>query len=473
MGTFCRALLLVLLLALPAVVRAQFNYTTTNGTITITGYTGSDVSVIIPSTIDSLPVTSIGAVAFLSCSSLIWVTVGDTVTSIGASAFASCENLTSVTIGTNVTNIGDWAFFNCASLTGVYFMGVAPSVGLNVFYGVNNPTVYYLPGATGWGTMYGGVPTKLWSAFPCTWTTGNGTITITGYAGSGGGFAIPSEIDGLPVTAVGGHVFANCFSLTSLTIGNGAITIGDYAFNNCRNLTSVMIPGVTSIGDYAFESCTSLTNVTIGTNLISIGDSAFLSCYSLTSVTLGTNVTSIGHAAFAGCNRLTRVTIPDSVTSIGEAAFFDCGGLTNVMIGNGVTNIGDSAFLWCGNLTGAYFKGNAPSLGGIKVFNGDNGATVYYLPGTTGWGSSFGGRPTAVWTPQIQTSITSVGVRTNRFGFTITGPANIPVVVEACTILPSASWTSLQSCTLTNGSIYFSDSRWTNYTRRFYRLRSP
>ena len=36
--TVCAARLLLLFLALPAVVQAQFNYTTNNGTITITGY---------------------------------------------------------------------------------------------------------------------------------------------------------------------------------------------------------------------------------------------------------------------------------------------------------------------------------------------------------------------------------------------------------------------------------------------------
>jgi hypothetical protein len=33
------------------------------------------------------------------------------------------------------------------------------------------------------------------------------------------------------------------------------------------------------------------------------------------------------------------------------------------------------------------------------VFDGANNATVYYLAGTTGWGGTFGGRPTALWTP--------------------------------------------------------------------------
>src|SRR5262245_20647853 len=50
-------LLLLLVLALPAVVQAQFNYTTDNGTITITGYAGPGGAVTIPSTINGLPVT--------------------------------------------------------------------------------------------------------------------------------------------------------------------------------------------------------------------------------------------------------------------------------------------------------------------------------------------------------------------------------------------------------------------------------
>jgi len=31
------------------------------------------------------------------------------------------------------------------------------------------------------------------------------------------------------------------------------------------------------------------------------------------------------------------------------------------------------------------------------AFQYDNGVTVYYLPGTTGWSTTFGGRPTAPW----------------------------------------------------------------------------
>jgi hypothetical protein len=88
--------------------------------------------------------------------------------------------------------------------------------------------------------------------------------------------------------------------------------------------------------------------------------------------------------------------------------------LTSVSIGSKVTSIWDGAFYDCANLTSIYFKGNAPSLGN-DVFNCPprylfgppvwDPATLYYLPGTTGWTSTFGGRPTALWVqvPTIQT----------------------------------------------------------------------
>src|ERR1035441_1330020 len=92
---------LLLLSAFPAVVQAQFNFTTNNGAITITGYTGSGGAVTIPDTTNGLPVTCIGGEAFFNCSSLTSVTIGANVTSIGYAAFEFCTGLTNVTIGAN------------------------------------------------------------------------------------------------------------------------------------------------------------------------------------------------------------------------------------------------------------------------------------------------------------------------------------------------------------------------------------
>jgi hypothetical protein len=78
-----------------------------------------------------------------------------------------------------------------------------------------------------------------------------------------------------------------------------------------------------------------------------------------------------------------------------------------------------------------------------------------------------------LWNPQAQTSGASFGVRTNRFGFTITGTSGLVIVVEACTNFANPIWFPVGTNTLTNGWFYFSDPRWTNYPGRFYRLRSP
>jgi hypothetical protein len=68
-------------------------------------------------------------------------------------------------------------------------------------------------------------------------------------------------------------------------------------------------------------------------------------------------------------------------------------------------------------------------------------------------------------------------VRTNCFGFNITGTSNLVVVVEACS-LANPTWipvgtNKLNTFVGTNGTSYFSDSQWTNYPVRCYRLRSP
>ena len=85
-------LLLLSLLALPAVAQAQFTFTTNSGAITITGYTGPGGAVVIPDTTNGYPVTSIGYEAFYETSPTS-VTIGTNVTSIGSYASVSYTHL--------------------------------------------------------------------------------------------------------------------------------------------------------------------------------------------------------------------------------------------------------------------------------------------------------------------------------------------------------------------------------------------
>ncbi|MGO8928187.1 MAG: leucine-rich repeat domain-containing protein [Limisphaerales bacterium] len=281
----------MVLMTLPTVVQAQFTFTTNNDAITITKYTGSGGAVTIPSTTNGYPVTSIGG------------------SGIGG-AFQFCLSLTSVTIPSSVTSLTNNAFTECNNLRGVFFQGNAPQIGLTPFGDDTVATVYYFAGTTGWGTTFGSRPALLWDPqVPYTYTTNNGTITITGYiAGytnsSVAVTAIPSAINGLPVTTIGLQALFGCAS-PIITIPNSITSIGMQAFLSCSNLTSITIPGtVTNIGISAFWDCSGLTAVYFEGNAPSISISPFGPNYPPTVYYLPGTTGWLTFANSAGCRVL-------------------------------------------------------------------------------------------------------------------------------------------------------------------------
>jgi hypothetical protein len=505
MKTSFRALLpLLLLLTLRGVVQAQFTFTTNNGAITITGYTGSGGAVTIPSTTNGHPVTVVGSNAFSQCSSLTSVTIPNSVTNVEYAAFFACDSLTNATIPDSVTTIGNQAFQLCTMLTGFTIGSNVTTIGSMAFQSCQSVTDVTIPGSVTSigsqafdGCIYLNAITV--DAANATYSSADGvlfdksqSLLIQCPAGKRSSYTIPKSVTGIGISA-----FGTCSSLTNGTIPNSVTNIGDYAFQGCAGLKSVSIPSsVTSIGLCAFYISNNLTNITVDVlnPFYSSIDGVLFNKSQTTLVeyaggkpggyTIPNSVTNIGSSAFLFCNRLTGVSIPDSVTTIQDGALEDCNSLTNVTIPKSVSFIGARAF-W-GNVRRVFFQGNRPQLGsggapycccgwsqGGSVFGPCSSVNVYYLPGATGWSYAFDGFMPVLWNPTIVINDASFGVLTNRFGFNVTGTLNIPIVVEACTSLTGASWTYLQSRTIRTSFNYFSDPGWTNYPARFYRLRSP
>ncbi len=419
-------------------------------------------SVTIPSS-----VTSIGEAAFYGCTSLTGVIIPSSVTSIGDWTFSGCTSLTSVTIPSSVTSIGDYAFEECGRLTSVAIPDSVTTIGDEAFAGCIRLTSVTIPSSV---TSIGNRTFQNCGSLIS--VTIPNSVTTIGDEAFAGCIGLTSVTIPNSVTSIGNSAFSYCTSLTSVTIPSSIASIGNGAFSYCTSLTSVTIPSsIASIGEAPFSRCSSLSTITVDdlnsfyssvdgvlfnkdqTTLIqcpggkagsytipnsvtNIGSSAFAHCSSLTSVTIPNGVTTLGSWAFSGCSSLTSATIPSSVTSIGEEAFSNCVSLTSVTIPNGVntivgwafsscssltdvtigssvTSIGNGAFSGCTFLTGVYFIGNAPGVGS-SVFYGDTNATVYYLAGTTGWGTTFGGRPVVLWHPQGLPQVTpSAGANGN------------------------------------------------------------
>ena len=103
---------------------------------------------------------------------------------------------------------------------------------------------------------------------------------------------------------IGGHTFANCVGLTSLTLPSGVTLIDYSAFEGCIGLTSLDIPsGVTAIGRSAFSGCSGLTSLDIPSGVTEIGRSAFSGCSGLTSIYVyAGKLPKMGSGVFNGCD---------------------------------------------------------------------------------------------------------------------------------------------------------------------------
>jgi len=323
----------------------------------------------------------------------------------------------------------------------------------------------------------------------------NETVTITDFEEGGSSLSIPKTIEGLPVTSIGLFAFANCDSLTNVTIPDSVTSIGEAAFDSCENLTSVVIPdSVTSIGGDAFYGCSSLSSINIPDRITYIGDLAFDGCTnlaynvydnakylgnennpyfvlmmatdnSISSCQIHENTRMIYGCAFSNCSNLTNITIPDNVTSIGGFAFDDCKNLTSIVIPDSVTSIGGLAFRWCDNLQLVLYKGSEADWNQIEIsaINTDltDAKIIYNFTGNSYDDFTF----TVVFKDWDGTILST---KTYHYGEAVSAPAEPTRAADKTYIYTFAGWDQeIVSCVedATYTAIY--TSTYINYTVKF------
>lgn len=132
---------------------------------------------------------------------------------------------------------------------------------------------------------------------------------------------------------VGYGLFADCNSLTSVTLPSDAVKIEKDAFMNCTSIKTITIPA-SAASISPSSGCTSLAAINVSAaNTAYRSIDGVLFDAAATEIlwfpigkqgdyTLPASVKSIGDYAFQGC-RITRFTLPDNLTEIGQAVFFD------------------------------------------------------------------------------------------------------------------------------------------------------
>lgn len=273
----------------------QFSYDGKTKTYTVTGYTGTETEVKIPSLYNDgtngyRSVVAIGENAFFNKTAITSVVVPDSVTSIACGAFGGCSSLESITLP---------------------FIGAKANLG---------QTEYRYP----LGYIFGEDEYE-------------GAVRVSQYYRKPADLLSTTTYYYIPET------------LQSVTVTGGEIGYG--AFYNCNKLTSVTLgEGITSIGGYAFYACSSMQSVSIPDSVTTIGANAFFVCKELTAVKLPSKLTYIGRSAFGYCGKLASVVIPDTVTTVETYAFTDCKNLVDVTFPSGVTSIGESVFENCSSI---------------------------------------------------------------------------------------------------------------------------
>lgn len=200
-----------------------------DGTIEITGYSGTERAITIPAQIDGKKVKGIGIGAFYKNSVVRNIKISNGIEYINYDAFGNCYNVRRIEIPESIIDISS-TFWNCTNLKEIK---------------VDSSNKNFVSED---GILFNKEKTEI--------------------------LKYPSgKID------------------EEYIIPNGVTTIGVEAFRGAYKLSTIKIPdGVTTIRYGAFVLCQTLRNIELPESIIEIGNCAFESCYNLKSIKIPENI---------------------------------------------------------------------------------------------------------------------------------------------------------------------------------------
>ena len=447
-------------------------------------------------------VTCIADGAFEGCSGLTDIMIPAEVNTIGKNVFEGCDALESIQVNTNngayasqdgvlltadrqgvircppakagdyavpsgITYIRDSAFCNCRRLTRItlpasleqiggdqryYWPSVADS---SVFAGCSELTAIDVDPANGSFHSVNGVLMGNWCCSELLYCPG----------GKSGAYTIPADVGYIETDA-----FADCSRLTAINVAasDGPYSSDDGVLYDRFKTTLLQCPGGKT-GHYTVPASARLIDV-----------AAFLNCSSLTGIAIPASVTRIEPMAFLGCSSLSSITVDPSNTvfSSQEGTLFDktghrliqyaCGKTdSSYTVPAGVSSLGDYSFWGRSGLANVYFKGDQPSGVGDGTFYRADQATIYYLPGSAGWGAPFfAGRP-AEFLPYLY-SVADDGISLSAYAG-LGGSVTIPPFIEGKPVTALEGYaffncTSLTSVVIPEGVVSIGRSAFENCT---------
>ena len=233
-------------------------------TCRITGYTGTNTKLVIPSEIDGYTVTQIGDSAFETEDEdpikIEEVTIPESVTYIGYTAFFGTA-ITEIVIPEGVEVIEQQAFDACPNLVTATLPSSVSTLGMSVF-GFQDPNLQEI----------------------------NISSNNQNYC-SVDGVVFSKDMTKLIQYPIGK-------TASSYSIPDTVSTVGEFSFMECTNLKNVYLPkSVTTIEDFAFCN-TGLQSVVIPENIQNIGSWAFANNYLATITILSKSDFEIGEGTF-------------------------------------------------------------------------------------------------------------------------------------------------------------------------------